>query len=145
MRREPSTRASSEIRHRSLDEWLKDERRDRNRQRRRIHVDLDLEPIRQAQLFEGKIVLGEAPLLREEHLVFGPERIPQQVPETFQRFVGAHRIARDERTDRVQRVEQKVRVDLSAQRDQLRLLREQPRLGGGGFLGADSTMGADGV
>ena len=81
------------VAHGVLDERLKNQRRNRHRKRGRVRRGVNPQPVSEPQLLERQVVLREAPLLCEQHLVFRAERIPEQIAEALERLVGAHGIA----------------------------------------------------
>ena len=69
------------------------------------------------------MVLGEELELRlERHFLLADalEREPQEIAQPHQRAIGRFHVAVHQRGDRVQRVEEKVRMELLLQRPELR-------------------------
>ena len=93
-----------------------------------IDVHADSQTILEARLFDLEILLQELELFlqRDLGLAAAVERDAQQIAQPADHPIGGLRIAVHQRRDRVQRVEQKVRMELRLERLQLRL--DQPRL-----------------
>jgi hypothetical protein len=106
-----------------LDERLKRERWNHAVERLGVDPFDDVQPIAQAQLLEREIVADESQLLGQRDVftrgAFDVEHVAEHVTEPLERVLRRLRLARDERGQRVQRVEEKVRVELTAQRGEL--------------------------
>src|SRR5207244_5873888 len=86
-------------------------------------------PLAVAELFEIEIAARELPFLGEGHAIADVflQRIAQHVAELFDRVFRLRRVLADERSDSVQRIEQKMRMEPMLQRVQPR--RRQSRFG----------------
>ena len=95
--------------------------------RRAIHVPRDHQASAEARLLDVEIGAHERQLGAERRpLVLGlPQRVAEHLGELLHGAIGQIRIAMNEAGNRVERVEQEVRVDLRAQRLQARPTGEQ--------------------
>jgi hypothetical protein len=107
---------------RVLHQRLKEEVRDRDRHRVGLNADLDGQAIAEADPHDVDIALEQGELVGERHLFDLPafEGEAQQVAEPRDHVVGRVDVAVHQRRDPVQRVEQEVRLQLHAQRFELR-------------------------
>ncbi len=116
------------VANRVLDERLQDQRRHHHVQGGRVDPILDAQPIAEVHLLDVEIraqileLLGQLDFLHADLA----QRDAEQIAEPLDHRVRLLRIAMDERRDRVQRVEQEMRMQLLLQRLQLRF--HQPRL-----------------
>ena len=110
-----------------LDERLQDQRRHQDVHRGDVDAILDPQPIAEVHLLDVEIRAQVFELLRELDFLDADlaQRDAQQIAQPLDHQVGLFRIAMDQRRDRVQRVEQEVRMQLLLQRLQLRF--HQPR------------------
>ena len=101
-----------------------------------VRVDGAGQPLAEARLLDVEIRAREGQLLieRRPFRVRAAQRVAEHFSKLLDRFVGARRIGVNQRRDRVQGVEQEVRIDLRAERLQLRLARLQTQLLGELFL-----------
>ena len=92
------------------------------------HVHDHPEPVGEARLLDVQVAAQELELLLQRHFLDADrrQRHAEQVAQLRQHLVGGVGVAVDQRRDRVQRVEQEVRVELPFQHFELRL--RQPRL-----------------
>ena len=92
--------------------------------------DLDVEPVAEADPLDRQEPLDQRQLARDGDARLAPERerLAQEVGEQQAHPPRRGRIDRRQRADRVQAVEQEVRVDLRAQRAQLGFAREHLHL-----------------
>ena len=104
-----------------LDEGLHDERRDEAAHRARLERVAHREPVAEPHLLDREVLLHEKELRLERQLGLGGrvEGQAQQLGEAREHEVRGFRVAVDEDTDRVKRVEEEVRLELHAQRLQL--------------------------
>jgi len=88
------------------------------------------QPVAEAHLLDAEVALHERQLLSQRDLVPGAQRqrAPEKVAQALAHASCALGIAADERVDRVQAVEQEVRVQLGTQRAQLGFARADLRL-----------------
>ena len=106
---------------RVLDERLDEKRRQANRERLRRGVDLHLELRAKARLLEGQVALDVLELLGERDELAGTgERPAAVVRKGEDQLAGPVRVGADEAGDRVQAVEEEMRLDLGLQGLQLR-------------------------
>ena len=111
--------------HGILDDRLEDERRNANRRQAGRHFDLDPQPLLEARALDVEIGLDDFELASERgEFSFRSQHGPQQRGEPHQRVERARRRGLDQVADRGQRVEQEMRIDLRAQRPELRFGRE---------------------
>ena len=113
---------------RVLDERLQQQVRHQRVERVGLDVEADDEAIGEARLLDLEVLCEEVELGLERDFLLAEllERQAQQVAQPHQRPVGGLDVAVHQRRDRVQRVEQEVRVQLLLQRLELRL--DQPGL-----------------
>ena len=106
-----------------LDERLEDQTRHAGVQGFRLDVELHRQAIRETRLLDAEILLEELQLHLQGHFVVARvvEREPQQIAEVHEGAIRGLDILVHERGDRVQRVEQEMRVELLLKRRQLRL------------------------
>ena len=105
-----------------LDERLQEQMRDARVEDGGIDVDRDAEPIAEARLLDRQIRLQDLDLLFDaDFLRVRPEAHSQQVAQSIDHDVGRLDVAPHQARDRVQRVEQEVRLELPLQRLELRL------------------------
>ena len=100
-------------------EGLQTERRHLPSAQLLVHDDLEPQPLSQPQRLECQVVPHEGQFFAQGHdlaVLLRVERVPQQVAELFQRLLGAARIVPHEGQERVQRVEQEVRIELGRTR-----------------------------
>ena len=95
-------------------------------ERLRLDVEPDDEPVGKAGLLDLEVLGEEVELGVQRDLLLADvlERHPQQIAELHQRAVGRFDVAVHQRRDRVQRVEQEVRLELLPERRHLRF--DQP-------------------
>ena len=91
-------------------------------ERLRLDVEADDQPIGEARLLDLEVLREEIELRLERDFLAARvlERHPQQIAEAHQGPVGGLDVAVHQRRDRVQRVEQEVRLELLLQRRHLR-------------------------
>src|SRR5690606_21333124 len=84
---------------------------------------LDGQLVPEPDLLDGEVVVHEADLVGEgdERARAGVEGVPEDARQPLDGALGLARLLLDERGDGVERVEEEVRVDLRAERDELRL------------------------
>ena len=106
-----------------LDQRLQAERRDLVLQRGRVDLPADVEPGAEAQAFQGEVVAHELHLVGQGHAVGGAalavEHVAQHAREAQERGLGRARVLAGQRDERVEGVEQEVRIELAADRRQL--------------------------
>ena len=114
---------------RVLDERLEQHRRHLRMGQAAVGVDGELQPPAEPRLLDVEIGAREGKLLIERRplLVGSPQRVAEHFGELLDRRVGSRRIGVNERRNRVERVEQEMRIDLRAQRLELRAARLQPQ------------------
>ena len=106
---------------RVLDEGLDEERRQAHGERVGCRIDLDLELRPEARLLEREVALDVLELLGDRDELAGTgERPAAIVREGEDQLAGSVGIGADEARDRVQAVEEEMRLDLRLQRLQLR-------------------------
>ncbi len=92
---------------------------------------LDGQPVAEARLLDFEIFLQELELVLERDFLLAAlvERDAKQIAQPRQHLIGGFHVAVHQRRDRVERVEEKVGMQLPLQRLQLRLgkLRVEPR------------------
>ena len=108
-------------------ERLQEQRRHRAIGRARIAFTRDVEPRAEPHLLDREEPLGERPLVGKRDAAARAEakRVAQKIGEQEAHRARRGGIGRRERADRVQAVEDEVRIDLRAQRAQLGFAREQ--------------------
>lgn len=103
---------------RVLEQWLQRKRRYVARQGCIVDVGVDLQAITEAELLERQVVLRERPFLGQQHLVAGlllySQGVAHEVAELLQRLLSGAGVAAHQGEQRVQRVEEEVRIDLGA-------------------------------
>ena len=108
---------------RVLDEGLHGEGRDGEVEGGRIRPQLQAQPVAQAQPLQLEVARDEGPLVAQGHAVHLPllhaHPEPQQLAQALDGGLRPRGIAPDEAEERVQRVEDEVRVELRAQQLQL--------------------------
>src|ERR1035437_6517696 len=104
-----------------LDEGLHDERRHESAHRARLERVAHGEPVAETNLLDRQVLLDERELRLEWQLGLGGrvEGEAEKLCEAREHEVRGLRVAVDEDADRVERVEEKVRLELHAQRLQL--------------------------
>ncbi len=135
----PAARARRDaVLDRVLDERLQRERRNHAIERVGVEPLDDAQTVAEAQLLEREIVADESHLVGQRHVLarraFDVEHVAQHVAEPLERVLGGLRIATNERGERVQRVEQKVRIELAAQRRELGVHAQRIGAGDAGLL-----------
>jgi hypothetical protein len=111
-----------------LDERLQDEVRNWHVQDRLLDVDVDLEPVAEPRLLDVEVAPDELELATERHerAIAGGEGLAQEVAEPGDHLVGRLGILVHQLGNGVERVEEKVRVELHLQ--ELETRRRQPCL-----------------
>src|SRR5262249_157364 len=116
---------SNGMSNRVLDQELQDERRNSRRKRLRVRLQPRLETLTQAKLLQAEVVLDESPFFRKRDLVPILALYAQDVSKDVSEFLEGRgrdgRISRDEAHQRVQQVQDEVRIELSAETRELRL------------------------
>src|SRR6185295_14556660 len=86
---------------------------------------LDLQPVPEAHLLDREIAIDQCELVVERDGLARAEleRLAQEVAQAFAHAPRTLRVRADERVDRVERVEQEVRIELRAHGTQLGLAR----------------------
>lgn len=114
---------------RILDQRLQGERR-HHHLRDVCQLPLHDEAIGEADLLDRKVSARQFELLRQRHFVAFrvAQAESQEVGQLHHRLLCQRRIAADQRDDRVQRIEQKVRLELSAKCRELRRRQVRPDL-----------------
>ena len=96
---------------------LHEQRRQADLQRGRVGIDLHVELDAEPGLFQIEVALDVTQLLFERHELTGPgQPRPQRVGERQHEMPRAFRVGADERRDRVERVEDEMRLHLRLQR-----------------------------
>ena len=108
---------------RVLDERLQDQPRHFGVERLGIDLELDRQAILEARLLDLEVLLQELQLLlqRDAGRAGAIERQAQQIAQAADHAIGGVGIRVHERRDRVQRVEQEMRLQLGLERAQPRL------------------------
>ena len=108
---------------RVLDERLQQQRRYQRVECLGLDVVADHQTVGEACAFDLEVLAEKVELGVERDFLFAEplEREPQQVAEPHQRAIGGVDVAVHQRGDRVQRVEEKMRMQLLLQRLELRL------------------------
>jgi hypothetical protein len=123
------------VHHRVLDERLQGEGRDEAVHDRGVPLQADAQAVAHPQPLDLEIHRHEGPLLAQGHLVDGlpvePQSVVEEPAQALQGVLRERRLPAHEAEERVQRVEEEVRVELRPQGGQLR-----PRAQGVGDGGA---------
>ena len=91
----------------------------------RRDVDGDAQPMLKARLLDIEVRLDDVQFASERReFAFGSEHAPQQGRQTHQRLQRARRRRLDQVSDRRERIEQEMRIELRAERAQLGLRRQ---------------------
>src|SRR2546421_3860581 len=133
-----------------LDDRLKDQMRDRGGKRGRVDVEFNSEPVAKTHLFYFEVATHELRLFskRYELLLRMVQSEPQKIAESRDHAVGFRRVFRNERRDRVQGIEKKMRMELHLERAKLGLRELRPKrcllhLAGAEALIIEKRMHAD--
>jgi hypothetical protein len=107
------------------------------------------QPVAEAQGLEVQVTAREVPLLAQRDLVDGlaveAQTVPQQVTDALDGLLGQRGVPPHQAQERVQRVQDEVRVELAAQRRQLRAGAQQLGARGAGGLFAHAGRVLPGV
>jgi hypothetical protein len=126
-----------------LDQRLQREARHQTVEAGRSGLEAHAEPVAEPQPLEVQVRLDEAPFLAQRQLVdalaLNPQAVAKQVAQALQGLFGDRRFASDESHQRVEGVEDEVRVELGAQR--LELGPSAERLGARGARGLLAAVG----
>ncbi len=116
-----------------LHQWLEDEPRDQRVAHSGLDVKQHSQPVAVARLLNLGVALQQGDLLGEGGLHPGaaPQGEPEHLAQSGKEPVGPARVLPYQRRDRVQGIEQEMRLELRAQHVQTSL-RQLPRVGRGG-------------
>ena len=107
---------------RVLDQRLQQEARQRQIARQIVGLDIDVQAIAEAQLFDAQVVIHQVELFAERaRCLAAAERGAEKIGEILDRALGLGRARADQARDRVHAVEEEMRADARLQRVDLRL------------------------
>ncbi len=120
---EPCAEVAEAVAERVLDERLEEQIRHACVARLGFDVDGDAQPVAEAEGHDLEVALQEVELRLERHFLRADvlERHAEQIAQRRDHRIGAADVLVHERRDRVQRVEEEVRLQLHAQHVELRL------------------------
>src|SRR5690606_454661 len=114
---------SKSVLHRVLDQSLNGEGGDGVQPAIRVYLLFDDQRAAETRLFYAQIVTHQLELVLEwdKFSAARLKNVPEDAGQVFDDLLGLFRMLLDERDDRIERVEEKMRIDLCPQRHQLRL------------------------
>jgi len=114
--------AREAVLHRVLDQRLEDQVRDRVLEARRVDARLDAQPVAETSALDVEVGARHLELVGKRHEVqlAVSQHVAEHLRQPLDARLGSVGVGADELRDRVQAVEEEVRVDLGAQRGELR-------------------------